>query len=97
MSDKKLRVIIVDDEAAARFTIARQLEKLDFCEIVGGAETGAKALELIAAKAPDVVLVDVSMPGMNGIELAERIGESTSRSPKFATVMSSRTRTISRR
>lgn len=75
MSEKKLRVIIVDDEAAARFTIARQLEKLDFCEIVGGAETGAKALELIAVKAPDVVLADVSMPGMNGIELAERIGE----------------------
>ncbi len=63
----------MDDEAAARFTVARQLEKIDFCEIAGEAETGLKALEIIDSAAPDVVLADVSMPGMDGIKLAERI------------------------
>lgn len=73
MREKKLKVLIVDDEPAARFTVTRMLEKIEFCTIVGEAENGSKALDLIAATIPDVVLADVSMPGMNGIELAERI------------------------
>ena len=75
MREKKLRVLIVDDEPAARFTVTRMLEKIEFCTIVGEAENGSKALDLIASTTPDVVLADVSMPGMNGIELAERIGD----------------------
>lgn len=73
MREKKLKVLIVDDEPAARFTVTRMLEKIEFCTIAGEAENGSKALELVASAAPDVVLADISMPGMNGIELAGKI------------------------
>ena len=73
MTEKKLRVFIVDDEVSARYTIKRQLERIEFCTSAGEAENGQRALELIADAQADVVLADISMPGMDGIELAKRI------------------------
>lgn len=84
MKDKKLRVLVVDDESTARFTVVRQLEKIDFCEVAGEAETGFKALEIIDSTAPDVVLADISMPGMDGVKLAEIIKDQY---PKIKVIM----------
>ncbi len=71
-----LRIVIVDDEAPAR---SRLRDLLTDCaqqqpiEIVGEAASGTVALDLIAARACDVVLLDVRMPGMDGIETAQHL------------------------
>lgn len=76
MNPVPLRVVIVDDEAPAR----RRLHDLltDYSaqvalEIVGEAASGAAALELLTAQPCDVVLLDVRMPGMDGIETAQHL------------------------
>ena len=72
----RLRVLIVDDEAPAR---SRMRDVLSDCaqevplEIAGEAASGRAALELIGEAACDVVLLDVRMPGMDGIELAQHL------------------------
>ncbi len=71
-----MRVMIVDDEAPAR---ARLKDVLADCaaevalEVVGEAATGRSALELIAANGADVLLLDIRMPEMDGIELAQHL------------------------
>ena len=75
MKEMKLRVLVVDDEAAARYTVINLLERIDFCVLAGEADSGFRALEMIEKTSPDVVLADVSMPGMDGIELARLIHE----------------------
>ena len=71
-----LRVMIVDDEAPAR---SRLRDLLTDCqgalslELVGEAAGGAEALTLAAAESPDVVLLDIRMPGMDGIETAQHL------------------------
>jgi two-component system invasion response regulator UvrY len=63
------RVLVVDDEPHTRAAIAR-LIKLDFpCAVVGDAGDGHTALRMIAAELWDVVLLDISMPEMNGLEV----------------------------
>jgi two-component system, LytTR family, response regulator AlgR len=70
----KLRALIVDDEAPARERLRRLLEELGDVEIVGEATNGAEALDRCAALDPDLVLLDVRMPGMDGIEAARHLG-----------------------
>jgi two-component system, LytTR family, response regulator AlgR len=70
----KLRVLLVDDEAPARERLRRLLEELGDVEIIGEATNGAEALERCAALDPDLVLLDVRMPGMDGIEAARHLG-----------------------
>ncbi|HEX6573033.1 MAG TPA: response regulator, partial [Steroidobacteraceae bacterium] len=70
----KLRALIVDDEAPARERLRRMLEELDDVAVVGEAASGNEALERCAALDPDVVLLDVRMPGMDGIEAARHLG-----------------------
>ena len=65
-----MRVLLVDDEAPARERLRRMIEELGGHEIVGEAGDGVTALRHTAALAPDLVLVDIRMPGMSGIELA---------------------------
>ena len=69
----KLRALIVDDEAPARERLRRMLEELDDVAVVGEAASGNEALERCAALDPDVVLLDVRMPGMDGIEAARHL------------------------
>jgi two-component system, LytTR family, response regulator len=69
-----VRVLIVDDEAPARRTLRSYLAGEAAVEIVGEAGSGPEAVEAIRAQRPDVVLLDVQMPGMNGFQVLEALG-----------------------
>jgi len=68
-----VRVLLVDDQALLRMGFALVLDAEDDLEVVGEAGDGRAALTQVAALRPDVVLMDVRMPGMNGIEATERV------------------------
>lgn len=66
-----LRVLIVDDEAPARNRLRRMLAELPAVHVAGEAASARDALSLVALKQPDVLLLDISMPGMDGMTLAQ--------------------------
>lgn len=66
-------VLTVDDQQVFRRTLASLIEAAPEFEQVGEASSGAEALELVADLRPDLVLLDVRMPGMDGIETARRL------------------------
>ncbi len=66
-----MRILIVDDELLARERIKQLLNELDDCEVIGEAANGQQALQLSQQLQPDVVLLDVRMPGLSGIEVAQ--------------------------
>ena len=68
-----IRVLIVDDHAVVRAGLAQLLENADDIEVVGLAPDGERALELTRDERPDVVLMDLSMPGMGGAEATRRL------------------------
>lgn len=68
-----IRVLLVDDQALMRMGFAMVLDADDDIDVVGEASDGAAALTQVAALRPDVVLMDVRMPGMNGIDATTRI------------------------
>lgn len=70
-----MRVLIVDDEAPARARLRRMVEELPDCEVVGEADNGRDALQECVDAAPTVVLLDIRMPDMDGIEAARHIAE----------------------
>jgi DNA-binding NarL/FixJ family response regulator len=67
------RVLVSDDHPAFRRGLELMLADVDDVELVGEAETGARAVELAAELAPDVVLMDLRMPDLDGIEATRRI------------------------
>src|SRR5687767_6684921 len=69
----RLRVILADDHQIIRQGIRRLLDARDDMQVVGEADNGQQAVELVAAEHPDVVIADVSMPGLNGVEATRRI------------------------
>jgi len=69
-----LRVLIVDDETPARARLRSMLEEIPDVAVAGEAANGLEALALCARLEPDVVLLDVRMPGMDGIEAARHLG-----------------------
>lgn len=70
---KKKRIIIADDHGILRFGLRQFLSKFDDIEVVGEASTGDHCLQLYKQKNPDVCLIDIEMPGKNGIEVAQAI------------------------
>jgi serine/threonine protein kinase len=72
--DQPVRVLIVDDESLARLRISDLLREQPGVEIVGTASSGAEAVAAIRALTPDVVFLDVQMPGGTGLEVVREIG-----------------------
>jgi DNA-binding NarL/FixJ family response regulator len=70
-----IRVLLAEDHSVVRAGLERLLATTDDIEVVAGAEDGARAVELAAEHRPDVVLMDISMPNLNGIEATKRIVE----------------------
>ncbi len=67
------RVLITDDEAPARARLRRILDELDSYEVIGEAANGIEALSLCAKLHPDVLLLDIRMPEMDGLETARHL------------------------
>lgn len=68
-----IRIVVVDDHPVVLVALARLFGDALGIEVVGTARDGAEAIDLDAALQPDVVVMDLVMPGMNGIEAARRI------------------------
>jgi two-component system response regulator AlgR len=68
-----MKVLIVDDEQLARDRLARMLSDLDGYEVVGQAANGMQAVERCNELGPDIVLMDIRMPGMDGLEAARHL------------------------
>ena len=73
MSDDGLRVIIADDHAVVRQGIRAVLEEVEGLEVVAEAGDGIEALSLTEEHRPDVVVLDVTMPGKTGLEVAKEL------------------------
>jgi DNA-binding NarL/FixJ family response regulator len=73
MSNSEIRILIADDHPVFRFGLRALLETEPGYVVVGEAQTGEEAVELNTSLQPDVVLMDVNMPGLNGIEATRRI------------------------
>ena len=82
--NRPVRVLLVDDDALVRAGLQMILSSADDLQVVGEAENGAQAVEAVAAHRPDVVLMDVRMPVMDGLSAAKAI---TSRPAAPAVVM----------
>lgn len=72
---KPIRVLIVDDHYLVRAGIRSLVEEMAEFEVVGEASNGEEALKMIKPHHPDMVIMDISMEGMNGIEAAESISK----------------------
>ena len=79
-----LKIVIADDHRLILHAVRESIEAVDDMEIVGEADSGAAVLPLVERTRPDVVLLDVRMPGMDGLACLERIRK---RHPRIDVVM----------
>lgn len=70
---KKIRVVLVDDHGIVRAGLRSLLESESDLEVVGEASSGREAVDIACAMEPDIVLMDIGIPGMNGIEATSEI------------------------
>lgn len=73
MNERLLQAVIVDDERLARRELKRLLKSVDGVDVAGEAANGIAALDVIAKANPDLVFLDIEMPGLNGIQVAEKL------------------------
>ena len=76
-ANSPVQVIVVDDQAPFRAAARRVVAATAGFELAAEASSGEEAIELVSAIRPDLVLIDVHMPGIGGIELARRIAADT--------------------
>jgi two-component system, LytTR family, response regulator LytT len=72
-AEMDLRALVVDDEQLARDELCFQLEQIGGVEVAGQAANGVEALESIERLQPDIVLLDIQMPGLSGFEVARQV------------------------
>jgi DNA-binding NarL/FixJ family response regulator len=70
---KKMRLVLADDNAIFMDCICELLAQYDWLQVVGSASQGGECVELVSKHRPDVVLVDLDMPDLNGFEVTKRI------------------------
>jgi len=68
-----VRVLVVDDQAPFRMAARMVLKRAEGFELVGEAATGEESVDRVAELVPDLVLMDINMPGINGIEATRQI------------------------
>lgn len=73
-----IRLVVVDDHALFRAGLISLLSEMDDFELLGEANDGESAIELVQRKKPDLVLMDVNMPGMGGVEAVRMLRKSES-------------------
>jgi DNA-binding NarL/FixJ family response regulator len=71
-----VRVLLVDDEASMLRLLEARLQLVQGIEVVGTARSGVAALKLVQTHQPDVVVLDLAMPRMDGLEVARRLRDS---------------------
>jgi DNA-binding NarL/FixJ family response regulator len=74
-----IRVLIVDDHPLFRTGLQRALEMEDDIDVIGLCDNGAKVMSMVEELQPDVVLLDVNLPGMNGLQVARTLNSSDTR------------------
>ncbi len=74
--DTKLRIVIAEDERPARFFLKAILQDFEDVEVVGEAENGAEAVEVIKREKPDLALLDLQMPEITGLEVVKSLNKS---------------------
>ena len=70
-----MRTLIVDDEAPARERLKRYLSDLEGLTVIGEADDGLQAVEMIESQSPDLVLLDIQMPGLDGFGVVEALAD----------------------
>ncbi len=87
MQSKRTRILLADDHAVVRHGFRRILDAQEDMEVVGEVSNGREAVEQCAATQPDVVIMDVTMPELNGIEATRRIADQVPRTRILALSM----------
>lgn len=83
MSDQKIRVLIADDQRLMREGLRIILEDVPDIEVIGEAENGLVATQIAENRQPDVILMDIRMPVLDGIEATERIRKQGTQGPRI--------------
>ena len=68
-----IKVLLADDHAVLRYSLSKSFENLDDIEVIGQAKDGHRAVEMVRELSPDVVVMDIGMPELNGIEATRKI------------------------
>lgn len=71
--NKQIKTVIIDDEPYSRDELKFLLGQYEFIDIIAEADSGEKGLEMVLTKEPDVIFVDIEMPQMSGLELANAL------------------------
>jgi DNA-binding NarL/FixJ family response regulator len=91
----KIRILLVDDHKVFREGLHALLEKHQDLEVVGEAETGRVAVDMVGQLKPDIVIMDIAMPDLNGIEATRQIQARTPETKVIALSMHSDKRLVS--
>jgi two-component system, NarL family, response regulator NreC len=81
---KKVRILLADDHTVMRAGLRALLERQPNLEVVGEAEDGRQTVQLASAQVPDVVVMDIAMPNLNGVEATRRM---VSKQPTISVVI----------